>query len=146
VQVVRGYFDAIVRGVDTHWESPRAFTGALKADDLEPDGRHVLDHLHPDVRWKNVLGLVFEGKPDCTRAVDELLEASQYYSVRLDEVTDLGGDRVLATKEVGTRSQNSGAAATLKVFSVLTVRAGLIASADEYLSREQALAAVSPSG
>src|SRR5947208_15484528 len=108
VQVVRGYFDAIVRGVDTHWESPRA----LKADDLEPDGRHVLDHLHLDVRWKNVLGLVFEGKPDCTRAVDELPEASQYYSVRLDEVTDLGGGRVLATKEVGTRSQDSGAAST----------------------------------
>ena len=143
--MVRRYFAAIIRGADSYREGARSIAGAPKADDLEADGGQVLDRLHPDVRWKNVLGLVFEGKRDCTRAVDELMEASQYYSVTLDEVTDLGGDRVLAIKEVSMRGQNSAAAATLKVFSVLTVRAGLITSADEYLNREDALAAVSPS-
>jgi ketosteroid isomerase-like protein len=131
VQIVRCYFEAIIRGVESYWEGPRSFADALTAGDLELNGRQVLDHLHQDVRWKNVLGLVFEGKLDCTRAVDELIEASQYYSVGLDEVTDLGGDQVLAVKEIGMRGENSSATAALNVFSVLTVRGGLITSADE---------------
>ena len=93
-----------------------------------------------------MLGLAFEGKLDRTQAVEELIGASQYYAVRLDEVSDLGGDQVRAVKEVGMRGNNSAVKATLKVFSVLIVRRGLITSADEYLNREEALAAAGASG
>jgi len=64
VEIVR-YFDAIIRRVDTHRENPCSFVGALGADDLDTDARRGLDQLHPEVRWRNVLGLVFEGKLDC---------------------------------------------------------------------------------
>ena len=142
VQIVRRYFDAIIRSVDRYRKKPGSSVTTLEAGGLDGDARHVLDHLHADVRWRNLLGLVFEGKRDCTRAVDELMGASQYYSVRLNEVIDLGGDRVLAVQEVGMRRQGSGGAEALKVFSVLTLHAGLIIEADEYLNRAEALEAV----
>ena len=63
VEIVR-YFDAIIRRVDTR-ENPCSFVGALGADDLDTDARRGLDQLHPEVRRRNVLGLVFEGKLDC---------------------------------------------------------------------------------
>jgi len=146
VQIVRRYFDAIMRSVDSYGKSPGSSVNSMQAGGLDGDVRHVIDHLHADVRWRNLLGLVFEGKRDCARAVDELMEASRYYSVRLHEVIDLGGNRVLAVQEVGMRGQRSGGAAALKVFSVLTLREGLIIEAAEYLNRAQALEAVGLAG
>jgi ketosteroid isomerase-like protein len=142
VEVVTRYFGAITRTIATYWENPRSFAKALQAGDLDADSREVLDHLHPDMRWKNMLGIVYEGKLDCARGVDELMEASQSYSVRADEVTDLGDDHVLVVLRLGMKGQSSGAAATSSVFSVHTLQEGLIAQADEYLSRAEALKAV----
>src|SRR5690348_6031598 len=90
VEIVRRYFDAIIRMVDTHAENPCSFVGALEAEDRDADARRVLDQLHPEVRWRNLLGVVFEGKLDCARAVDELMGASRYYSVTLDTWSSLG--------------------------------------------------------
>jgi ketosteroid isomerase-like protein len=142
LEIVRRYFDAIIRRVDTRCENPCSFVGALGADDLDADARRVLDQLHPEVRWRNVLGLVFEGKLDCARAVDELMQASQYYSVTLDDIAVLGGDRILAVQEVGMRGQDSETGAALSVFSVMTLREGLITQVDEFLDRVEALEAV----
>jgi hypothetical protein len=114
----------------------------MEAGDLDTDSREVLDRLHPDVRWTNALGIAFHGKAACARGVDELMEASQSYSVSLDEVTDLGGDHVLAVVRVGMQGRSSGAQGTVLIFSVHTLRQGLIAQTDEYLSRADALAGV----
>jgi len=67
------------------------------------------------------------GKPECARGVDELLEASQSYSMRVEEIADLGGDDVLAVLGVGMKGRTSGAAAGVSIFSVLTLREGFIA-------------------
>jgi ketosteroid isomerase-like protein len=142
VKIVTRYFAAATRRVATYWTNPRPIADSLEAGDLDVDSQEVLDHMHPEMRWKNALGIVFQGKADCAKGVDELLEASQSYSVTLDEVTELSGDHVLAVLGVGMEGKSSGAAATLSIFSVLTLRDGLIAEADEYLSRAEALEAV----
>jgi ketosteroid isomerase-like protein len=142
VEIVTRYFGAATRRVATYWENPRPIADALEANDLDADSREVLDQMHPDMRWKNALGIVFEGKAECARGVDELLEASQTYVVTVDEVIDLGKDHVLAVLGVGMKGKGSGAEATASIFSVLRLRDALIAQADEYLSRAEALKAV----
>ena len=146
VEIVHRYFDAIIRMVDTHAENPCSFVGALEAEDRDADARRVLDQLHPEVRWRNLLGVVFEGKLDCARAVDELMGASRYYSVTLDDLVVLGDDRILAIQEVGMRGQNGAVAAALSVFSVMTLREGLIMQVEEFLNRVEALEAVGLGG
>jgi ketosteroid isomerase-like protein len=144
VEIVTRYFAAATRRIATYWRDPRPIADALEAGDLDLDSREVLDRMHPDMRWKNALGIVFQGKADCARGVDELLDASQSYSVTVDQITDLGGDHVLAVLEVGMKGKSSGAAATVSIFSLLKLREGLIAEADEYLNRNEALRAVEP--
>jgi ketosteroid isomerase-like protein len=141
VEIVARYLGAAVRRIATYWQHPRPILDALESGDLDADSREVLDHMHPEMRWKNALGIVFEGKPDCARGVDELLEASRSYVVTVDDVIDLGGDRVLAVLGVGMKGRSSGATGSVSIFSVLTVRGGLITEADEYLSRADALEA-----
>jgi hypothetical protein len=142
VAIVRQHFDAIIREVDRYWEDPRPFAADVEAGDLRPDGQAILDRLHPAVRWTNVIGEVREGKLACARGVDALLEASQDYSVRLEEVTDLGEDRVLVVVESTMKGDSSGATGAVRLFTIERMRGGLIAQTDEYLSREEALKAV----
>jgi ketosteroid isomerase-like protein len=142
VEIVTGHFGALVREVDRYWGDPRSFAAAAATGQRDPDAREVLDGLHPDVRWTNVLGEIYEGKLACARGVDQLLQASQEYVVRVDEVTDLGGDRVLVVVRSEMRGKSSGAPAAVSLFAVVTLRDGLVFRSDEYLSREAALEAV----
>jgi hypothetical protein len=66
-----------VRVLTTYWSNPRSFSAATESGELDPDEREVLDCLHPDVRWRNVIGEIREGKLGCARGLDELLRASQ---------------------------------------------------------------------
>jgi ketosteroid isomerase-like protein len=142
VEIVTRYFGAIMRSLDTYWEDPRSIAEALESGDLDPNSREVLDHIHPDMRWKNALGHRLSREGRVRKGVDELLEASRSYMVTVDQVTDLGSAQVLAVLGVGLKGKSSGAAATGSIFSGLTLRDGLIAEADEYLSRADALEAV----
>lgn len=108
VEIVRRYFDAIIRSVETNGEDRCSFAGALEADDRDADARRVLDQRHPEMRWRNVLGLVFEGKRDCARAVDELMQASQYYSVTLDDVVVLEGIGYLPYRRWACEARTAG--------------------------------------
>jgi ketosteroid isomerase-like protein len=142
VEVVQRYFGALIRRLASYWEDPRSISQALKTGDLDRDSREALALTHPDQRWKNALGVVYQGHAECAKGVDELLEASQHYAMSLQEVTDLGGDRVLAALGVSLKGKSSGAVGDISIFSVLTVRDGLIVEADEYLSHTEALKAV----
>ena len=142
VEIVRRYFDSLVRELDRYWENPRSFAAAAAAGELDPDEREVFDRLHPDVRWTNVMGEIYEGKLACAGGVDHLLQASQEYAVRVDEVSDLGGDHVLVVVHSEMTGQSSGAPAAVSLFTVVTLRGGLVFRTEEYLSREEALEAV----
>jgi ketosteroid isomerase-like protein len=80
VEIVRRHFGALVRELDRYWENPRSFAAAAAAGELDPDERKVFDRLHPDVRWTNVMGEIYEGKLACAGGVDHLLPASQAYA------------------------------------------------------------------
>ena len=142
VEIVRRYFDSLVRELDRYWENPRSFAAAAAAGELDSDEREVFDRLHPDVRWTNVMGEIYEGKLACAGGVDHLLQASQEYAVRVDEVSDLGGDHVLVVVRSEMTGQSSGAPAAVSLFTVVTLREGLVFRTEEYLSREEALEAV----
>jgi hypothetical protein len=62
--------------------------------------------------------------------------------VRVEEVTDLGGDHVLVVVRSEMRGQSSGASAAVSLFTVVTLREGLVFRSEEYLGREEALKAV----
>ena len=57
------------------------------------------------------------------------------------EVTDLGDGRVLAAVHRTLKGKGSEIEVSAPMFSVVTLRHGLVARMDEYSSREEALAA-----
>lgn len=142
VEIVRQHFAAIIRELDRYWENPRSIAADLESGELGPDRRAILDRLHPDMRWTNVIGEIHDGKLACARGVDTLLQAAQEYRVCLDEVTDLGDDRVLVVVESRMKGEISGATGAVRLFTVQTLRDGLIIQGDEFLSRADALKAV----
>jgi hypothetical protein len=81
----------------------------MSKENVDPESRAIFNRLHPDIHWTNVIGEIREGKLACARGVDDLLQASQEYSL-VDEVTDLGDDRVLLVLRSSMRGQSSGAA------------------------------------
>ena len=90
----------------------------------------------------NVMGEIYEGKLACAGGVDHLLQASREYTVRVEEVTDLGGDHVLVLVRSEMKGQSSGAPAAVSLFAVVTLREGLVFRTEEHLSRAEALKAV----
>ena len=142
VEIVGRYFRGLVRGVNEYWDNPRSYAAALTSDELDANSREVLAHMHPDVCWKNAAGEIYEGKLACLRGFDALMQASQSYSVVLDEIVDLGGDHVLSVVRAEARGRIFGAPVQAAVFSVLTLRDGLIVEHEEYTTRGEALKAV----
>jgi ketosteroid isomerase-like protein len=141
VEVVREHFAALIRELDRYWENPRSFAAGMETGELGPDGQAILDRLHPDVRWTNVIGEIHQGKLACARGIDSLLQAAREYRVRLEEVSDLDDDRVLVVVESRMKGETSGAAGAVRLFTVQTLRDTLLIQGDEYLSREEALEA-----
>jgi len=142
VEIVRRYFEAVKRGLDVHWENPRSVAAAMSTDDLTPAQREVLGFTHVDVEWRNAFGLIFKGQLDFAKGVDQLLEATNdFWIVDVQEVTDLGSDRVLAVVKSAMKGKDSEIEVSQTVFSLMTLRDGLIVRAEEYLHREEALEA-----
>ena len=142
VEIVTRHFGALIRELDRYWENPRSFAAAAANGELDPDQHEVYDRLHPEVRWTQLGGEIYEGRIAVARGVDDLFQASREYAVRVDEVTDLGGDQVLVVVRSEMRGKSSGAPATVLLFTVVVLREGLLLRFDEYLSREPALKAV----
>ncbi len=142
VEIVRRYFDAVKRALDAHWDNPRSAAAAMSADDLNPAQREVVGFTHVDVEWRNAFGLIFKGQLDFANGVDQLLEATNDFWIEVQEVTDLGGDRVLAVVQSAMKGKDSEIEVSQTVFSLMTLREGLIVRAEEYLHREEALEAV----
>jgi SnoaL-like domain len=144
VEIVTRHFRTIVRVLTIYWSNPRSFSAATESGELDPEEREVLDCLHPDARWRNVIGEIREGKLGCARGLDELLRASRDYAVRLEEVGDLADDQVLVVLRSSMTGQSSGLPGEISLFTLVALREGLIAEIAEYLSREEALNAAGP--
>jgi SnoaL-like domain len=102
----------------------------------------VFDFLQPDATWTTRLGEVYDGRPSCVQFAAQVLEAWDDYSLSLREVTDLGGDHVLAEYEVEMRGASSGIAGRSAIFGMFTLRDGLISRVAEVSTRAEAVKAV----
>jgi ketosteroid isomerase-like protein len=75
------------------------------------------------------------------RGFDQLVDAAQDYGIEVQEVSDLGGNQVLAVVEAGMRGRSTDIDVKAGIFIVVTLRNGLITRMDEYVDRAAALEA-----
>jgi ketosteroid isomerase-like protein len=141
VNAASRFFGSLARNVNTYWEEPRSYAAEFEKGESDPAAREVLDQMHPDIRWEDVIGQVREGKLAYAKGADELLQALESYSLSVDEVTDLGGDRALVVVQVGMTGRSSGVPASMSLSCVITLRDGLVSEIIEYASRSEALKA-----
>ena len=146
VDLVRRNFEAVQRAVDVYWRDPRSIVQAMDDGTLWPEWEAVLEFLHPEVEWQTVfLGQTFHGRREFAQVWDDFLRAFQDYRTRLVEIEDLGGDRVFVVMEPEGVSKDSHHSMGTRFHTIFTVRDGLVVRLEEYLSREEALAAAEAS-
>jgi hypothetical protein len=86
----------------------------------------------------------FAGYWENPRPLAAALEAGElweHYMVTLRGVEDLGGDQALATVDRAAKAKQTGIEMSAPLFSVITVRDGLIVRMDEFSGRAEALEA-----
>ena len=101
----------------------------------------------PDIDWRAAEGAIddvgeMHGPVAVRRYFQDLLDVFDAPSVVVEELRDVGDDRVLAIQRVKGRAKLSGIEIDLRFASVSTVRDGKVVRVREYLRVEDALAAV----
>ena len=143
VEIVRRYVEALEKAIAAYWSDPRSGAGAMEQGELRPENREVFRYLDPDVEWNTAFaGVSFRGHLGVAQGWDWLSEAAEHYTLTLNAVTALPDDRVLAVTDCTLKAKDSGIEITAQVFSIATVRDGVITRMDEYNSRPEALEAV----
>ena len=144
VETVRGAFEALQRAVEAHLSDPRSIVDSLHAGQLPQEFEQLFRRLDPDVEWNTAFaGLSFHGHDGCAAGWDWLFEVADDFKLSLTEVNDLGGDRVLAALDRVLKGKGSEIEVSAPMFSVVTLRNGLIVRMDEYSTRAEADAAAS---
>src|SRR6185312_17102706 len=120
VVVVRRYYEAAERTFAAYWEDPRSAVEAVKSGEIGPEAAEGLRYLHPNAEWKTALtGVTFRGYSGMAEGFDQLVDAAGTYRVELQEVTDLGGDHVLAVVGAAMKGIASGIDVTSTIFVVV---------------------------
>jgi ketosteroid isomerase-like protein len=141
VEVVRRFFEA-VEGLLETWEPSRSLMAAMKAGDLPTEAAEALGCMHPEAEWNPVFsGETYRGQLELGRAMDELLQAAENYSMKLLDIIDLKSDRVIAVYGLGLQGKASGIDVSATMFAVVSFQDRLIARMDEYADRREAFEA-----
>jgi uncharacterized protein len=101
----------------------------------------------PDINWRAAEGAIddvgeMHGRVAVRRYVQDWLDTFDDSSVVVEELRDVGDDRVLAIQRAKARAKLSGVEIDLRYAVVYTLRAGRVVRAREYLSVDDALEAV----
>ena len=131
-------------------ENVEVVRGSLKA--FADEGLDAMaEFWDPDINWRAI-----EGAPDDVGEMDGIAANRRYYqewidmfhdlTLVLEEIRDLGDERVVARQHVSGRAKISGAETELRYAVVYTVRGGKIVRGREYASLEQALESVGQEG
>jgi ketosteroid isomerase-like protein len=101
----------------------------------------------PDIVWRAAEGAIddigeMHGQVAVRRYMEDWIDTFDDYSVVVEELRDVGDDRVLSIQRVKGRAKLSGAEIELRYASVNTVRDGKAVRVREYLSVEDAFKAV----
>ena len=146
VELVRRNFEAIQRAVDAYWREPRSIGKAMDEGTLGPEWEAALGFLHPEFEWQTIfLGQTFRGRREFAGVWDDFLRAFRDFRTHILEAQDLGGDRVYIVMEPEGVGKDSPYPIDSRIHSIFTVRDGLVIRLEEYLSREEALAAAGTS-
>ena len=105
----------------------------------------------PEIDWRAAEGAIddvgeMHGQVAVRRYMEDWIDTFDDYSVVVEELRDVGDDRVLSIQLVKGRAKLSGAETVLRYGVVSTVRDGKVVRAREYLSVEDALKAVGLEG
>ena len=100
----------------------------------------------PDIDWRAAEGAIddvgeMHGPIAVRRCVQDWIDTFDDFSVAVEELRDLGDDRVLSIQRLKGRAKLSGAETDLRFAVVSTVRDGKVVRGREYLSVEDALEA-----
>jgi ketosteroid isomerase-like protein len=105
------------------------------------------EFLDPDVDWRAAEGAVddvgeMHGPDAVRRYIQDWIDTFDDFSVVVEELRDIGDDRVLTIQRLTGRAKLSGTETDLRYAAISTIRDGKIVRAREYLSIEEAFEAV----
>jgi ketosteroid isomerase-like protein len=112
----------------------------------EPDWARIEELFHPDHEFVPLASLFEGGSYRGTRGYRDWLlttQGSLEWETRVEQVTEIDTDRVLAITPIKVRGKSSGVALReQRVASIVTMRGGKIVRTELYPSPEEALKAV----
>jgi ketosteroid isomerase-like protein len=141
VELVRGYYKAVQGVFGAYWEDPGSAAESLEAGKVPPAGVRCSATCTRMEGKTALTGITYRGYNELARGFDQVVAAAQNYGIEIQEVSDLGGDQVLAVVEAGMRGRATDIDVQAGIFIVVTVRNRLITRMDEYLERAAALEA-----
>jgi ketosteroid isomerase-like protein len=135
VEVVRRYFELIVRMLDDYWSNPVTLSEYPPIDQAFAD-------VDPEAEWTPpYLGNAIRGKEAWLAAISDWLDAADDWRIHVESVSDLGQDHVLVTSRNAIRGRDSGVQIDQGIFTVVTVQSGKITAISDFTERQNALEA-----
>ena len=101
----------------------------------------------PDINWRAAEGALddvgeMHGPVAVRRYIQDWIDTFDDFSVAVEDLRDVGDDRVLAIQRLNGRAKLSGTEIDLRYAVVNTVRDGKVVRGREYLKVQEALEAV----
>jgi ketosteroid isomerase-like protein len=123
--------------VELAWEA----IDALNRGDLDA----WLALLSPDVVWEALpgvpgIGLLYRGRAEVRGWIEELWEVAEgVVHTEIEQITDLGEDRVFLALVLTARGRGSGVPFEMPTWSVIWYREGLVTRRQIFWTRDEAL-------
>ena len=113
--------------------------------DRGPDA--MAEFWDPDIVWRAAEGAIddvgeIHGPVAVRRYIQDMIDTFDDLSVVVEELRDVGDDRVLSIQRLKGRAKLSGIETEVRYASTSTVRDGKVVRGREYLSVDEALKAV----
>jgi ketosteroid isomerase-like protein len=111
-------------------------------------GLNAMDEFwDPDIDWRAAEGAIddvgaMHGPVAVRRYIQDWIDTFDGFSVVVEELRDVGDDRVVTIQRLNGRAKLSGTETDLRYAVVSTIRAGKVVRVREYLSIDEALEAV----
>jgi ketosteroid isomerase-like protein len=107
----------------------------------------AVEFWDPEINYRAAEGAIddvgeMHGREAVRRYVQDWFDMFDDLAVVVEEIVDVGDDRVLSIQRLTGRAKLSGAETDLRYALVSTVRDGKIVQGREYMDKEQALEAV----
>lgn len=139
VEMVRRYFEHLDRLLADYWANPVPIGEYPLLDEAFTD-------VHPDATWQPpYLGHAVHGRNAWLAVVTDLLDAADDWRIKIEDVSDLGGNNVLCVSHNAIRGKDSGLPIEQRIFTLVTVREGKIAAIRDFTERQDALKAAAAS-